>query len=839
MTMVHSKPKELQPEHHQFHKSRNLFLFLFAILPLVWVTVLSFIILSKGTPGFRVENTQNYFLVSHVDMDINPLKKGDRITRSSGMDYHNILGHLLFSGRYKANYVNEVTFTRDDRETTLPLKYAPLMLADYLQALGPHLFSIFAIMSLCIVALLRAPPGQPAGLLTITLTLFSLIITTEFPLHFGVLHPSIQSFVFLSIMLTNWFAFSSWAHYILRFPVERQLFVKQPWLISAIYLVPPFVAIVGSFLMAGQSVEFFGWLHRLRLWSVPVIITGTWFKQLYDFHIIKSPLVRNQLKLCLTGGFIGISVYLFFYLTPNIIIGHPLIPFRMVIIFGSLIPLVLFLSIIRYRLLDVDRIISGGITYIVLGLGLIISYTWFIALLKRFFWGREILSEELFIVYILIIAIIFNPIKNLLQNLIDRIFFQDQLNYRSLLHDFSRRIVTAIKLPDLVNIVINTLPDEFKIQKAGLIIFEEQKNRIYPKRLFFNKTQWAQSRVVEILKGNKEYILYQDDQSDPKLTEELPEIMQGGFSLIFGLKSGTAFQGLLFLGSKKSNKFYSGNEIHILSTLANQVAIALENALIYQSLKESQAELSKMFDKVVQSEKLATIGEMTSVLAHEIKNPLSIIRSSAQYLIEGSRGKETQKELLDFIVDEVDNLNLVVNNLLGLARYKPPDFKPINITEKVESVLEHWLQSNDHNPDISIRFNEHGSRYLIYADERQLSQVFINLIRNSEDVMPEGGELTIEFADDKEKDGIILLFIDSGPGIPEEYSEEIFKKFFTTKEKGMGLGLPVCRQIINAHSGNIDLENNDGRGSTAKIWLPKRPHTALKNIHLCNRNSML
>ncbi len=806
------------------------FVCLVCLPPLLWTVFVSVVILSKGTPGFRIENGLDCFVVSSVDLDLNPVQEGDRIVRLGRLDYHQVLGYL-FLPRPAGPDDDSITVVHDGRRMQLEPSYAPLGLFRYLEAAGFHLVLIGALIFLGLLAVSRAAPHQPARLFAVTLAFFSLTISAEFPLHFSLFDPAVQSSAFALMVSANWLAFSTWTHFVLRFPVERRLVDGRPLLLAAIYSVPPVVAIGGALLIAGNSPAFFGWLQRLRYWSVPLIIAGTWLKHLRDYRLVSSPLVKNQLRLLLAAGLTGITPYFLLYMLPNLIIGYPLIPFRLVIIFGTLIPLAFFVAIVRYRLLDVNSLISGGLTYVILVAGLAVSYPWFIAFLKRCLWQRDILSEQIFLVYIVTVAVLFNPLKDRLRQTIDRAFFREKIDHRALLYDFSRRVSAAIRMKDLVALIVERLPAEFRLRRACLMILEGRQSRLYPEWLRFGKHPWGQSAVVETLRKGQGYLICQDDYRDPVLREEIQEITGAGFCVVFGLSSGANFLGLLFLGDRMSGFFYSAAEIKIFSTLANQVAVALENALMYESLERSKNELQQMFDRVVRTEKLAVIGEMTAVLAHEIKNPLGVIRSSAQHMAAMSCDGKTRAELLEFIIDEVDNLNQTINNLLGLARYKPPRFEALNLDRHLASVLETWKKHAAHNEKVAIVFAKQGAGRHIYADQKQLAQVFFNLIQNCEDAMPEGGTIVVETRQEVGNDGAVILFSDTGTGLPAEAAEHVFDKFFTTKEKGLGLGLSICRQIINAHSGRIDIEDNGGRGTTVRIWLPKLPHAALATLH--------
>ena len=235
-----------------------------------------------------------------------------------------------------------------------------------------------------------------------------------------------------------------------------------------------------------------------------------------------------------------------------------------------------------------------------------------------------------------------------------------------------------------------------------------------------------------------------------------------------------------------------------------------------------------MFSKVVQSEKMAALGEMSTVLAHKIKNPLSIIRSSAQYLKRNQGDiNNTGTELFDFIIGEVDHLESVVNNMMGLAKYQAPSLEKINLKMVATELISHWTQSGNHSRNIAIHLDCDQDLPLVSADSRQLQQVFLNCIINSEDAMPEGGEIDISISA-TEKVTLSIQICDTGSGIDAADLDNAFRQFFTTKEKGMGIGLSVCRQIVQAHNGTIHLENRPAGGLCVLISLPADPMTVLE-----------
>jgi len=308
---------------------------------------------------------------------------------------------------------------------------------------------------------------------------------------------------------------------------------------------------------------------------------------------------------------------------------------------------------------------------------------------------------------------------------------------------------------------------------------------------------------------------------DKDLEREMKEIREAGFSLVLPMRTATGLSGLLFIGFRKDGRRFSMQDIHLIAALANQGAIALENARRHESLIESKRQIEELFNERVQQEKMALVGEMTSMVAHELKNPLGIIHSSAQYLVQKDRPPEVRREMLQYIMDEIEHLNISVESLLSMARQPPPKFEQIDFSQALPELVQRWIGSSDHNPRVKVQC--HVDHYLptMYGDFRQLSQVIINLIRNSEEMMPEGGDIIVAAHSDGKT--MSLRVEDNGPGIREEDMENVFKSFYTTKKGGLGLGLVVCQQIVAAHKGKIGLDNNPTGGAVAWIKLPLRP----------------
>ncbi len=790
-------------------------------VPLAVLFAMSAAYFSCGTPDFSYEQTQSGLLVTSVGQSKGDIRPGDRIVAINGLAYDSVLSALC-RGIWTPVKVDRLTVVRSGKRIDVSPVHINGTPFSYLAASWPYLLIVVAFLLPGMVVCRRDTTRHPGRLLFLMLCSFATMVAALLPDQLGILQPSVISASFVLTTASSWVAFGSWTHFVCRFPAERDLFAaRKRWPIGLFYLLPPLVSLLGVLAASHDSRLFWGTLLRMRYLCVPMIIAVALGKHLADYFSLPTSFAKNQLKLSLAAYWLVFGPYLFLYYLPNLLFDHPLVSLRLILLTAIVLPLAYLLALLRYRLLDVDRMISKTMAYVVLVIVFSLCYSVILVFLKRYFWGREIFSEQLFLLFMIGAVIVSNPLVGRLQRLIDSYFFHNRPDDSYLLLEFSRKIASSLHLPDLVEVVVNELPKEFQITATALMVIEEKKSRLYPERLRFGTRPWVDSRLVERLRQGEDYFFCQPVEDDPQLSRELQEIKDAGFLLVFGLRGSSLFTGILLLGPRKDGRFFRDDDIRSLATIANQAAIALENALHYESLAASKKQMEDLFGKVVQTEKMAALGEMTTVLAHELKNPMGIIRSSAQYLASGKRSEAVQHEMLHYIMDEVDNLNLIVTNILGLARYKTPIFSAIDLRKDITALIERWIRFGEHNQKVEIHCQVADRLPVLYADFRQLSQVILNLIHNSEDVMPDGGRIWIDVREEGEN--VLIRIRDNGPGISKEDLDKVFKKFFTTKEKGLGLGLSVCLQIVRAHNGHIRLKNMEFGGVEVCITIPFRP----------------
>jgi len=256
---------------------------------------------------------------------------------------------------------------------------------------------------------------------------------------------------------------------------------------------------------------------------------------------------------------------------------------------------------------------------------------------------------------------------------------------------------------------------------------------------------------------------------------------------------------------------YSTQDIHILATLANLAAIAITNAQLHEKVVRAEEQLR-------QTERLSTLGLLAAEVAHEIRNPLTVMKMLFHSLDLKFTGNDPRARDAEVVAEKMDHLNKIVDQLLGYARSNEPRLEPVALNRVVEDLLlltRRKLQQQH----IELRTELAADLPELRADRGQLEQACLNLILNAADAMPEGGALTI--ATNRHAAGILLTFTDTGMGMTAEQQARLFEPFLTTKVRGTGLGLAIVHRIIvDAHRGHIHVISAPGKGTSMRIELP-------------------
>lgn len=262
------------------------------------------------------------------------------------------------------------------------------------------------------------------------------------------------------------------------------------------------------------------------------------------------------------------------------------------------------------------------------------------------------------------------------------------------------------------------------------------------------------------------------------------------------------------IGKLKNNL---GSRIPRISGELDQVAETI-NQMAFE-LEEKK----KLEEQLHRSERLAALGQLVSGIAHELRNPLGIIRATVQIMEKSVKEKKEVEEYTSIIKEQVDRQNRIIKELLDFARPSPPRMEPVNLNALLDSVLT-FTGGYAKNKGVDLITEKQDNLPPVMADGEKIKQVMVNLILNGIQAIEKKGEMVIKTYTRGDK--VIAEFTDTGPGIPREHLENIFNPFFTTKDTGTGLGLAISYQIMKMHHGAIEVESSEGKGSTFRMILP-------------------
>ncbi|MEK6320960.1 MAG: ATP-binding protein [Acidobacteriota bacterium] len=280
--------------------------------------------------------------------------------------------------------------------------------------------------------------------------------------------------------------------------------------------------------------------------------------------------------------------------------------------------------------------------------------------------------------------------------------------------------------------------------------------------------------------------------------------------------------GLIFLCSTQEQWGLSEEDMSLLQMLMNQASIAFETAYLYQ---EQRDRLLKLY----RTERLAAAGQLAASVAHEIRNPLTSIRSTVQYLLKDCEENSPKRSLIEGVIAEVDRIDRTVDGLLSLTRRT--EFKPERVA--LDQLIEQTLRlvgTEASNQSVEILWSSPGADCYILGDTSQLRQLFLNLILNALQAMPKGGQLEVKLTCNPEslevwdrKNWVQVSLTDTGCGIPTDNLDKIFDPFFTTKQGGTGLGLSISYAVARQHGGQLEIRSSEGGGTTVAARFPLLP----------------
>jgi signal transduction histidine kinase len=518
----------------------------------------------------------------------------------------------------------------------------------------------------------------------------------------------------------------------------------------------------------------------------------------------------------------------------------------------SVFPAAVGWGIARNQLFDIRLVARSSAAYGAVTLGITglfaLTISFADALFARF--NVDARTPGFSIVFLFFAVLIFNPVRNRVQQVVDAFFDRDRAAYRKAVREISEAMVSMLSVQEIVERILVAATDTMGVERALVLLLddaqqgfavaaarggweEEAEEFELPVDHPLCRQLWM--RREELTRGDF------DDEEDPEVRELCRDVFDSlDVELLVPVLYGVDLLGVIAVGRKLSGDRVGADDRQLLRTLANQSSIAIENAKAFDEIaklnetlearvEERTEELRRTQAQLVQSEKMRSLGQLVAGVAHELNNPIGFVHANLQLLHEyvdkldspdaavREKAREAIRKLLSRSREGTERVKQIVQDLRTFSRMDQAELQEADLNQEIERTLALAEPRLKDGVRVERDFAE-LPRVRCYAG--QLNQVFMNLVMNAADAMEGRGTLRIRTR--PAPGGVRLEFSDDGPGLPPEVRDRIFEPFFTTKAvgQGTGLGLSISHGIVERHGGRLWVESQPGQGATFGIDLP-------------------
>jgi signal transduction histidine kinase len=531
-----------------------------------------------------------------------------------------------------------------------------------------------------------------------------------------------------------------------------------------------------------------------------------------------------------------------------------MIPLYFGLPFLLIFPLSVGYGIVRRQLFDIRIAARSSLVYGVATLAITGLYALVIASADAAVADFNVNARSpWFSVSFLFFAILaFNPLRNRLQGLVDRVFDRDRAGYRHALREISDAMVSMLSLREICDRILVALTETMGVERAVVLLLDDGERRLVPAA---SRGDWDEGvldqdtsidhPIVRSLWMRREELARGDfdDEPDPEIREVCRDVFDTlELELLVPILFGVDLLGAIGIGRKFSGERIDADDRQLLRTLTNQSAIAIENAKSYDEIAQLNETLEARVDErtrelrdtqaqLVQNEKMVSLGQLVAGVAHELNNPIGFIHANLQLIDEyiakltdkslpepaRAHAREALEKLLASSREGTQRVKRIVEDMRTFSRLDQAELLEVDLHEGIDRTLSLMTPRLKHGIQVE---RDYGELPQVRCFAGQLNQVFMNLLMNACDALVGSG--TIRISTRATTDGVRLAFEDDGPGIPEEIRNRLFEPFFTTKTigKGTGLGLSISHGIVQRHGGSIRVESKPGEGATFVIELP-------------------
>jgi len=513
-------------------------------------------------------------------------------------------------------------------------------------------------------------------------------------------------------------------------------------------------------------------------------------------------------------------------------------------------------GVLRRELFDVRLAAKSSAAYGAVTLGITglfaLTITFADALVGRF--DVDASSPVFSVAFLFFAILLFNPLRVRVQRLVDRTFDRDRAAYRRAVREISEAMVSMLSAREIVDRILVAVSDTMGVERSMVLLMDEEAAAL---RNEAARGDWDDGAkgfslapdhpIARALWMRRRELAREDfdEEPDPEIREECRDVFDTlDVELLVPILFGVDLLGVIAVGRKLSGEGLGPDERQLLRTLANQSAIAIENARAFDEIAQLNKTLEARVDErtrelrdtqaqLVQSEKMRSLGQLVAGVAHELNNPIGFVHANLQLLddyvgrllqpgLDPERRRKTQEAIAKLLLrsrEGTERVKQIVQDLRTFSRTDQAELQQVDLADEIDrtlALIEGRLKG--------IRVErDYGDLPPVRCYAGQLNQVFLNLLMNATDALE--GKGTIRIRTRREGDGVVLEFEDDGPGMPPDVMSRIFEPFFTTKPvgKGTGLGLSLSHGIVGRHGGAMEVTSQPGEGARFTIRLPLEP----------------
>lgn len=617
----------------------------------------------------------------------------------------------------------------------------------------------------------------------------------------------------------------------IRYPDDGRLGIRQVLAIGAPTLVVICLLVIGNDVLIevrhiGESLNYisvpFGLysLYSLIFAAYFLVISAIFLKKLRRAVGLK----RAQIWYVFLGAFLS---SLLAFITD---LAFPLLGVGALIWMGPIFTIVYMISytiaIARYRLFDLRRAAGRAVAYVLAMAVICLAYGLSVSLLRE--WVEVAVATRfdtnMYYIGLLVISLlIFPKVKQKFDVLTQSIFFRNDYDVQDTIDLYGSSLVSVIGKTAIME-VVTSLTKKIFVARKILFLLGERKSS-------------AHDVLTSMLDNTKQDAMTTDEAAiiDKKLASQLRET---GIELSLRLKTANTSIGWLLLGEKKNGAPYDRQDVRTINTVADQVAIALENASNYEKIsvfnETLQAEVENATKELRQTNKKLhdldeSKDEFISMASHQLRTPLTTVKGYISMLLDGDVGKITpsQRKVLEEAFSSSQRMVYLISDFLNVSRLQNGKFelelRPVDLAEIVTQEVRQ-MEDAARSRRMTLEYDTPGDIPLISLDENKIRQVIMNFIDNAVYYSKPGDRIQVTLS--KYNGYVSMKVIDHGIGVPASERHRLFAKFYRAsnakkqRPDGTGIGLFMARKVITAHEGSIIFETAEGKGSTFGFRLP-------------------